>query len=104
MLSKAALLPLIALACSHAETAFADEKPTSYRIMTTAYEFNDANNTYTFEVRFTANPCPAVNYNIPFRVSGVKDSDEAIARYQPQIDKIAADLAKDEEKHCPHSQ
>jgi hypothetical protein len=80
--------------------AFADEKPNKYQITSLAYQFNQNDNTYTFEIRLIANPCPAVNYNIPLTSSGVKNSEEALAKVQPQIDKIASDLAKDEEKNC----
>jgi hypothetical protein len=98
-----ALISLI-LICLAQTSARADEKPTTYHIAMTAIQFNPNDNTYTFDVRFIANPCPDVNYNISLGantgVNGVKNSDEALAKVQPQIDKIAADLAKDEEKHC----
>jgi hypothetical protein len=90
----------VALFCLFQGSALAVEKPTIYRIVTTATQFNATDNTYTFEVRFIANPCPDVNYDIPFNQSGVKDSDDAIAKVQPQLNKITADLAKDEEKRC----
>lgn len=90
----------LVMICLFQGSALAEEKPAIYRIVTTATQFNATDNTYTFEVRFTANPCPEVNYSIPFYPSGVKDSDDAIAQVQPQIDKIAADLAKDEKKRC----
>jgi hypothetical protein len=90
----------LALICLFQGSALADEKPTVYHITTTAFQFDPSQNTYSFEVRFVASPCPEVNYNIAFNVAGVKDTDEAIAKVQPQIDKIAADLAKDQEKRC----
>jgi hypothetical protein len=80
-------------------TLCAAEAPTKYQIMTTATQFNEADNTYAFQVRFISNPCAEVNYNIGFSVTA-KDSDEAIAKVQSQIDKIASDVAKDEEKRC----
>lgn len=90
---------VLALVCLCHGSALADERPAVYHIVTTAYQFNATENTYTFEVRFLANPCPDVNYNIPFTVVG-KDTDEAVSKVQPQIDKIAADLAIDREKRC----
>ena len=76
--------------------ASAQERPVPYNISTTATQFDVGNNTYTFEVRFTANPCPGVGYSIAFYASGMKDSKDAVSHFQPQIDKIAADVAKDE--------
>jgi hypothetical protein len=91
-----------ALICLFQDLALAEEKAAIYQISTTATQFNEKDNTYTFEVRFTAHPCPEVNYQILFYPTG-KNSDEAIAKVQPQIDKIAADLTKDQNKHC-HAQ
>ena len=82
-----------------AGSAFAEDKPAVYHIVTTATQFNESDNTYTFQVRFISNPCPAITYDITL-VRNAKDSDEAIAEVQPLIDKIASDSAKDQEKRC----
>ena len=74
------LLPII-IAIATCGSALADEKPVSYRVVTTANQFNPTDNTYNFDVRFLANPCPDVNYNIGFSVTGVKDLDEARDRF-----------------------
>jgi hypothetical protein len=91
-------LVAVALLCA-VGAATAQEKPVNYDITTNAYQFDGGTNTYSFEVRFSANPCPGVSYNIPFNASGMKDSKDAVSHFQSQIDKIAADVAKDERCH-----
>jgi hypothetical protein len=97
---KHSLICAALLCVVHGAAASAQEKPANYTITTGAYQFDASSNTYSFEVRFSANPCPGVNYNIPFAAAGMKDSEEALARFKPQIDKIASDLAKDQQKRC----
>jgi len=95
---KCALICAALLCVLHGE-ASAQEKPATYNIATNAYQFDASTNTYSFEVRFNAVPCAGVSYNIAFNASGMKDSKDAVSHFQPQIDKIAADVAKDE--RCP---
>jgi len=82
-----------------AGSAFAEDKPAVYHIVTTATQFNESDNTYTFQARFISSPYAAIAYDITF-VRNAKDSDDAIADVQPLNDKIASDFAKDQEKHC----
>lgn len=62
-------------------------------------QFDAATGTYSGYVHVSGQPCPKLAYNVPIRVAGVKNQEEALRKVDKEIAQISENI-RQASTHC----